>query len=107
MTNTTKEISHVTYNEVLRATIQRARRAEAQLKSAVEQQKRAEDAFAASCSELFTVERLARALLADVHRRYPGEALRCPFMQALEDALDEMRKSGPDPDNICPTVEQR
>lgn len=30
----------------------------------------------------------AKALLADVRWRYPGEALRCPFMIALDDACN-------------------
>lgn len=33
------------------------------------------------------VESAARALLADVRRRYPGEALRCPYMIALDNSL--------------------
>lgn len=33
------------------------------------------------------VEAAARALLADVRRRYPGEDLRCPYMIALDNSL--------------------
>lgn len=33
------------------------------------------------------VEAAAKALLADVRRRYPGEALRCPYMIALDNSL--------------------
>lgn len=31
----------------------------------------------------------AKALLDDVHRRYPGEELRCEYMRALEAALNQ------------------
>lgn len=34
------------------------------------------------------IEQAAQALLADVHRRYPGEALQCPFMAELEAACE-------------------
>lgn len=34
-----------------------------------------------------TVRRAAQALIDDVRRRYPGEALRCPHMIALDNAL--------------------
>jgi hypothetical protein len=33
------------------------------------------------------IETAAAALLADVRRRFPGEALRCEFMRALDAAL--------------------
>lgn len=33
------------------------------------------------------IEQAARALLEDVRRRYPGEALRCPYMIELDAAL--------------------
>lgn len=54
---------------------------------------------------LLAVEKAARALLADVHHRYPGEPLRCPFMQALEDALDGTTETDLFQEILCPTVE--
>lgn len=51
------------------------------------------------------VEKAAQALLADVHRRYPGEVLRCPFMQALEDALNDKGEADLFQEILCPTVE--
>lgn len=37
--------------------------------------------------DLVALVATASALLADVRRRYPGEALRCPYMIALEAAV--------------------
>lgn len=37
--------------------------------------------------KLEQVQRAAQALIDDVRRRYPGEALRCPLMIALDGAL--------------------
>jgi hypothetical protein len=39
-------------------------------------------------NQKLSVLEAAKALLADVRRRYPGEALRCPFMIALDDACN-------------------
>ncbi len=36
----------------------------------------------------------ARALLADVRRRYPGEELRCEYMRDLDDAIRMLPESG-------------
>jgi len=38
------------------------------------------------------IEEAAKALLADVRRRYPGEELQCPLMQALDKALNDGRE---------------
>lgn len=38
------------------------------------------------------IERAASDLLADVKRRYPGEDLRCPYMQKLDALISGMRK---------------
>jgi len=38
-------------------------------------------------SEMTRLEKAARALLDDIHKRYPGEELRCPYMRELEAAL--------------------
>lgn len=37
------------------------------------------------------LERAAKALLDDIHKRYPGEELRCPFMRELEAALRDSK----------------
>jgi len=37
--------------------------------------------------QLDAIRVAAKALLDDVHARYPGEELRCPHMRALEDAV--------------------
>lgn len=39
-------------------------------------------------TRLRLVDEAAKALLADVRIRYPGEALRCPFMIALDEAVN-------------------
>lgn len=39
--------------------------------------------------ELLETRRAIKALLDDVRRRYPGEALRCPYMLALDALLPE------------------
>lgn len=39
-------------------------------------------------ARLELIAEAAAALIADVRRRYPGEELRCPFMQALDRALN-------------------
>jgi hypothetical protein len=36
------------------------------------------------------LEKAAQALLNDVHRRYPGEELRCQYMRELEAACKEL-----------------
>lgn len=40
----------------------------------------------------YNVSMAARTLIDDVMRRYPGEALRCPYMIALDDALKELER---------------
>jgi hypothetical protein len=41
-------------------------------------------------SQLTTLEAACRDLLADVHRRHPGEELRCPYLRAIEIELDRL-----------------
>ena len=39
-------------------------------------------------ARLGAIEAAARALLADVRLRHPGETLRCPYMRELENAIE-------------------
>lgn len=41
--------------------------------------------------KLMKVVQAAEALLADVHHRYPGEELHCPYMKALEEACRKVQ----------------
>lgn len=60
----------------------------------------------AEVERLRAIEDAARALLADVHRRYPGQRLRCPYMitlaaaagRAIRGAESEGGMSNPDVD---------
>ena len=45
-------------------------------------------------AEIKRLREAASALLDDVHRRYPGEELRCPFMRGLDAALAPEGKEG-------------
>lgn len=47
-------------------------------------------------TRLQMIESAARELLGDIARRYPGEALRCEFMRALESAV----QSAPTPRDL-------
>ena len=40
-------------------------------------------------ADLKTVTEAGSALIADVRRRYPGEALRCQYMIALDEAIND------------------
>lgn len=51
------------------------------------------DDAADEIERLRAIELAAAALIADVRRRYPGEALRCPYMITLDEALQHGKRA--------------
>ena len=87
-------------NLMLSAAEDRAEKAEAEVRAwkkiADQEQiwKQKANAELSACKErVRELEKVSQALIDDIHRRYPGEDLRCPYMKAIEKALQAQEQS--------------